>query len=620
MALRPVLALVLGRVALAGAGGVERHALAEALWPERPDGRAAHSLTQSLSEIRRRFQGSLQPLVAQDGRLTLSPRVVVDVDEVRTDLAGGELAARLAAAERARGGLLDGLHADVADVDDWLEETRRRLARDVHDALAGTVDEALARGERAVALAALDALVAQDPLDEEAHARAIELRLAEGRPRDALRRAEAARAVIARELGEEPGPRLRTLLRRAQRSRRDDLMAGPPRIGVLPFSATDGDPATACLGAALPRLLAEKLAAHRDLAVLAPSSTLAAMQCPDALARLRREFDADFGIEGAFGVVDGVATLTVTVVDSATRCVAWTRAAAVPEHDTGAFVASIAAGIASALTARYALAAPSPPTPHGGSELEAFALYARARALYDALTPAGHLAAWELIGEALARDASLAQAWLLKAHLAEGLLLRGCDVDGVDLALARREAVVRAHALDPWDGRTLIELGDLHTETGDRAAALRCYRAAAEDPAAETRMSAAKYCAGALDRPDDARAMLTAAARLHDPSEPWLASNALRTHVILDDPATALDAARRAPHSPLHVLCRAVALHRAGARRSARELVADERAATPGFDPRRLARSPFLSPYLQVPSARRRLLADLEAIVGHQPG
>jgi len=58
-----------------------------------------------------------------------------------------------------------------------------------------------------------------------------------------------------------------------------------------------------------------------------------------------------------------------------------------------------------------------------------------------------------------------------------------------------------------------------------------------------------------------------------------------------------------------------VALHRAGASPSARELVADERAAAPEFDPQGLARSPFLSPYLQAPAARRRFLGDLDTIV-----
>lgn len=620
LALRPRIALLLGRVALAGAGGVDRAALAEALWPERPPGRAAHSLTQSLSELRRRFAGTLQPVVARDGRLVLAAGVVVDVDEVRRDLAGPDPAARLAAAERARGGLLDGLYADSPELDAWLDGARRELARDVHDALVRTLDEALVAGERGSALAAVDALVALDPLDEEAHARGVELRLAEGRPRDALRRAEAAAAVIARELDAEPGPRLRALLRRAQRSRSDAPAPGPPRLGVLPFTATVADPTIASLAAALPRVLAERLASHRDLAVLAPGATLTAAPATDPVGRLRRQFDADFAIEGSFGVVDGAPTLTLAVVDCASRCVAWTQRSAVAEREVGAFMAAMATRIAAALTARYARAAAAAPVASGGAELEAFALYARARELYDALSPAGHLAAWELAGAAIARDPSLGQAWLLRAYLAEGLLLRGCAVDREDLAAARRDAIARAHALDPWDGRTLIELGDLHLDAGDAAAARRCYRAAADDPAAETRMIAAKYCAGTLDRPAEARAMLAEAARLHAPDAPWLASNALRTYVVLGDTDAALGAAGRAPHSPLHVVCRAVALHRAGASRSARELVADERATAPGFDPRALARSPFLSPYLQAPVARRRFLADLDAIVGPRAG
>jgi len=293
----------------------------------------------------------------------------------------------------------------------------------------------------------------------------------------------------------------------------------------------------------------------------------------------------------------------------------WTHRTAVAEHDVGNFIAAIAARIAAAMTARYARATPPVPSGERGAELRAFALYARARELYDGLTPAGHLAAWELAGEALACDPSLSQAWLLRAYLAEGLLLRGCEVEGEDLAAARRDAIARAHALDPWDGRTLIELGDLHVDAGDAAAARRCYRAAADDPAAETRMIAAKYWAGTLDRPAEARAMLAEAARLHAPGEPWLASNALRTYVILGDTDAALAAGERAPHSPLHVLCRAVALHRAGASPSARELVADERAAAPEFDPQGLTRSPFLSPYLQAPAARRRFLGDLDTIV-----
>ena len=66
------------------------------------------------------------------------------------------------------------------------------------------------------------------------------------------------------------------------------------------------------------------------------------------------------------------------------------------------------------------------------------------------------------------------QSWLMIADICEVLMVRGLRIPDVDIRAKRREAILRATALDPLDGRILIERGDLYFAAGETEAADAC--------------------------------------------------------------------------------------------------------------------------------------------------
>ena len=552
LVLRHAALLVLARIALAGPGGVARPLLAEAMWPDKAPGRAAHSLTQVLSELRRCATDHDRPLiVAAAGRLRLDDAVRLDVAGVRVDLGRAEEPAVLAAAEAVTHGLLEGVEPRSAELETWLAGERTALVNQAVAALWRVIDAAGDRRGSDTALHALDLLLRLDPLDEQAHLRAVRLTLDCGRGREALRRADAAVTRLQAEFGAPPSDALRAVRRQAQRAAMPAPGLGSPRVVVMPVRVPDGDPICTALGEVLAGDLADALARLGDGVVIAPSAARRIAVDDDTVGAARARLDADYLVEVDVAVLGEGPLLRVRVVNTATAGVVWSRHQGLDQEkggeaftDTALGLALLVGGRAGAIM-RDRLAAAST----GAGDADALVRYARAREAYDRLTVEGHLEALALVRGALNLDPTHAPSWLLLAWVAEGLDLRRIAVDAIDLAIVRRDAVLRAHALDPFDGRALVERGDLYFVEGEVEAAHRCYAQAALDLAPETQLIVAKYLAGALDRTDDARAALERARAAHFGDEPWLVSNALRMATIAGDDETAASLAPSAASS-----------------------------------------------------------------------
>ncbi len=140
------------------------------------------------------------------------------------------------------GVLLAGSDGVAPAFDAWLEEQRRRVATDVHDATAGAAREAERRGDLAAALAHAHALADADPFDEAAQRLLMSLEHARGHTEAALWHFERLRRRLRDELGSEPAPETRALFRdierglhgageRARRlTRPEEVAEGPERL------------------------------------------------------------------------------------------------------------------------------------------------------------------------------------------------------------------------------------------------------------------------------------------------------------------------------------------------------------------------------------------------------
>jgi SARP family transcriptional regulator, regulator of embCAB operon len=193
-------------------GRITRCGTAGTLWPETSDDHAQGSLRSAL----RRMPGAARRAVQITGHdLTLAPDVEVDLHERRS------LAFRLldpACATRAldlNGEAMRELSSDLLPgwYDDWVRpEADAWWQLRVHalEALAGRLAQARRFGEAA---AAATVAVRAAPLRESARATLVRVHLAEGNQSDALEEFHRYRRLIRAELGLEPTPLLRDLVR-----------------------------------------------------------------------------------------------------------------------------------------------------------------------------------------------------------------------------------------------------------------------------------------------------------------------------------------------------------------------------------------------------------------------
>jgi len=198
--------------------------LIDLLWREEPPATAIASVQVYISQLRRVLEPGRPARAPARVLVTQDPGYVLraggdQVDALRfralarqahDDLAAGQLAAAAARLEAAlalwRG---DPLPEFVGEP--WAVAAVARLV-EAHDLAAeDRIDAWLALGEHAQAAAELEAMVQARPLRERRWAQLITATYRCGRQGDALRAYQQCRAVLAGELGLEPGPGLRRL-------------------------------------------------------------------------------------------------------------------------------------------------------------------------------------------------------------------------------------------------------------------------------------------------------------------------------------------------------------------------------------------------------------------------
>jgi TolB-like protein/DNA-binding SARP family transcriptional activator/Tfp pilus assembly protein PilF len=177
-----------------------RDELMALFWPERDAGRARHSLSQTLYELRRSLGDGWAESVGE--RVQVAPSVGVDVLELVAAVEEGRDEAALALY---RGAFLAGCHpGGTSAFEEWVDRRRLALGRLYRDLCRRLTDARVAAGELEGALAVAGAWAEADPLDDEAQHRLVELLSRTGRRAEALRQYDAYRELLASELQVEP--------------------------------------------------------------------------------------------------------------------------------------------------------------------------------------------------------------------------------------------------------------------------------------------------------------------------------------------------------------------------------------------------------------------------------
>lgn len=219
---------------------VSKHRLADLLWEDQPPVSWTTTLEGYVSLLRGRLEPGLPARASVirtvNGGYTLdSDRVRVDVATVRNLVAqarplraGVALPLLRQALDLAAGELL----SNSAGVP-WAEEARREHVLLRVEAAGKAAQHALHLGQVEMAVTFADAVLALDPLAEEACRLAMRALWAAGRTAEAVRRHADLRTVLAHELGVDPTPQTQAVLLQLLRDE------APPAIPVQRRS-TDG--------------------------------------------------------------------------------------------------------------------------------------------------------------------------------------------------------------------------------------------------------------------------------------------------------------------------------------------------------------------------------------------
>jgi DNA-binding SARP family transcriptional activator len=219
------------------------------LWGDRSDKQARHSLSQTLSSIRRAIGDTSDPFVAERESLAINPDVVsADVIDLVTCAARGELESLRAAADLCRGPLLEGFRLPDAAFDEWLSQEQARFHHIGLAVLTRLAEREAAAGDAAAAASALERALGLDPLSEDSHRRLMRLHLDRGNYNAVIRHYRECSEVLKRELGTVPEPATTALYREARAKLRDAPQpAGdaPPGDQIVQSSENEQDTGSA---------------------------------------------------------------------------------------------------------------------------------------------------------------------------------------------------------------------------------------------------------------------------------------------------------------------------------------------------------------------------------------
>ncbi|WP_030240494.1 AfsR/SARP family transcriptional regulator [Streptomyces sp. NRRL S-350] len=191
--------------------GVQRASVAERLWPDSTQCRAAANLRAALYHAR--HAASAIPIETAGRWMRLSPAVRVDLREARRS--ARQVVAGLSQLPASCDELVDDLAAELLPgwEEEWLSLERERWDQLRLYALESLARQLCASERYLAALQTALAAIAIDPVRETAHRVVVEVHLAEGNIASALRSYQRYRSFLQRELNVAPSPKMTGLVR-----------------------------------------------------------------------------------------------------------------------------------------------------------------------------------------------------------------------------------------------------------------------------------------------------------------------------------------------------------------------------------------------------------------------
>ena len=218
---RPHRLALLAILASRGPRGMTRERVLAILWRDSSESRGRHALSQTLYALRQDLGCEVVP---PGEVLRLDPGVISsDLEDFRVALEGRNWsrAAALYAGPFAAGFSL----SNPSGFDEWLDDERRRLAREGHKALISAAQEAETCGDLRQAMPHWRRLVASEPLSTRYAVGYIKALAGLGERAEALEHAQAHAELVRRELDGEPDPELSALITELRPPARQSLVS-----------------------------------------------------------------------------------------------------------------------------------------------------------------------------------------------------------------------------------------------------------------------------------------------------------------------------------------------------------------------------------------------------------
>ncbi len=477
---------LLGLLALSADKCMLRNQLAGVLWSESSELRARDSLKQALRRLKLLSEEAGICLIEADRQsVRLGPDLSVDVFDLldaADDLSEDVLQLR-------RGPFLERLQISDPLFRDWILAERARL-----DAVfAGLALRLMRRGEATRHSSAMSyaarRLLSVDPFNEEAVRTLMHGHVERGERSQALRCYEAARELLAENLGIEPEKETTEIadrIRSADTVGTKDAVAlptGTTMIAVLPFATLGGDPTQDYFADGLTEDIITDLGKVRDIGVTARSVAFALKNRSVCTIEVARSLGASHILQGSVRQDGQSVRVTARLVDGGSGDQIWADRFDHPLTDIFLLQDLLARRVVKAL--RGAL---FPDTDaefkRGTKDVEAYKLFLKARSFY--LRGLDHRSlgtAKLLLTQAVERDPKYAEAFALLALCEFYLSIRSIGGGG-DPGFSRCSELARkAYGLDDELAEVRAAVGLGHYAKGNYGAAERELAIAAQmDP------------------------------------------------------------------------------------------------------------------------------------------
>lgn len=216
---------------------VSREKLVGLMWPEMPEGRARHLLSDTLYVIRQEL--------GRDAVIRVGEGLRLDREVVWSDVSAFETALDLDRLEKAvslyEGPFLDGFYLDGSGAfERWVEKHRRRLEEGYRGALEALAARVAAAGDRDGSVRWWKRRAASEPTNSRVAMRLMEALAAAGNRAGALEHGRAHQAMLREELGIEPPSALRVEMERLETGVPVPPESSPDEGNAVPARARSG--------------------------------------------------------------------------------------------------------------------------------------------------------------------------------------------------------------------------------------------------------------------------------------------------------------------------------------------------------------------------------------------